>query len=140
MSSVAACIQTEAWTLIDELKIWAISQQDSPRKARVQVSYISYNEADLKFGDHAYRHALNAHLLIEVLDVPSSDPRVQSAAHCVLELCAEISTEPVMLVWPLLIAGSVVTADQRPWVKSLFRAFGYQYCQDLATAVSLELQ
>jgi hypothetical protein len=38
MSSVAACIQTEAWTLIDELKIWAISQQDSPRKARVQVS------------------------------------------------------------------------------------------------------
>jgi hypothetical protein len=42
-----------------------------------------------------------------------------------------------MLVWPLLIAGSVVTADQRPWVKSLFRAFGYQYCQDLATAVSV---
>ncbi|KAL7419001.1 hypothetical protein Q5752_006685 [Cryptotrichosporon argae] len=122
LEAVADLLDQEAWGLIDELRIWAISQQDSPRKARIQ------------FGDHIYRHAMTIYLLGDVLRVAAAEPSIQAAVHCVLELCSEISTEPVMLVWPLMIAGAAAAGADRDWARQLFDAFGSQYCYDLPMA------
>lgn len=75
-------------------------------------------------------------LYTEVLNLPASDERIQTAVHCVLELCSEISMEPVMLVWPLLIAGACATASDRQWIRDLFNIFKDEYCSDLQAGVS----
>ena len=76
-------------------------------------------------------------LLTEVIGLASSDSRVQTAVRAVLEICAEISFQPVMLLWPLLYAGAnAITPEDRCWVKSLFETFSLAHCYDLIAAVS----
>jgi hypothetical protein len=38
MVVIAEAIDRDAYTIIEELRIWAVSQQDIPRKMRVLVS------------------------------------------------------------------------------------------------------
>lgn len=76
-------------------------------------------------------------LCVEVLELNVADAQVQAAVHSVLELCGEMSHEPVNLVWPLMTAGSCVTSEEdRNWVRQLFVTFGSDYCKDLEIAVS----
>jgi len=124
VAAIADAIDAEAWQLLDQLRIWSIAQQHVPQHTRVLL------------GDSAYRYAMVVMLLHEVLGVPASDERVQTAVKCVLELCAEISMEPVMLVWPLLIAGARAQSEDREWVTNLFDIFKKDHCTDLMTAVS----
>lgn len=77
-------------------------------------------------------------LLVEVLSIQVSDKRVHTAVRSVLELCSEMSQEPVNLLWPLLIAGACAIGEDRDWVRQLFTTFQGDYCQDLETAVSSE--
>jgi len=76
-------------------------------------------------------------LWTEVLGFPSAEHQVRSAVGSVLELCAEVSHEPVMLLWPIIIAGSrAVSPEHREWVRHLLDAFEMNHCYDLVTAVS----
>lgn len=72
----------------------------------------------------------------EVLGKTSADPDVQTSVKCVLELCAEISQDPVILVWPLLSASANAVGEDRQWARDLFRTFKGDHCQDLVIAVS----
>jgi hypothetical protein len=124
MTFIADAIDSEAWALIEHLRQWSADQQHVPQHTRVLL------------GDSAYRYAMVVMLLHEVLGVPITDERVQVAVRSVLELCAEISMEPVMLVWPLLIAGARALGQDREWVSDLFGIFKKDHCTDLMTAVS----
>ena len=76
-------------------------------------------------------------LLVEVQSVDIADTRVQSAAHSVLELCSEMSQEPVNLLWPLLTAAScAISQEDRDWARQLFATSRTEYCKDLEIAVS----
>lgn len=127
MAAIAEAIDCEALKLIEQLGLWSMSQQGVPQHTRVLL------------GDSAYRYAMVIMLLHEVLGVEDTDGRVQEAVCSVLELCAEISMEPIMLVWPLLIAGARAKEDNgdRKWVRDLFGVFRKDHCTDLVTAVSL---
>ena len=75
-------------------------------------------------------------LYTEVLGKAASNPDVQTSVRCVLELCSEISQDPVILVWPLLSASAFSTSkEHRQWAKELFRTFKGDHCQDLVIAV-----
>jgi hypothetical protein len=75
-------------------------------------------------------------LLVEVQAVAITDSRVQAATHSILELCSEMSQEPVNLLWPLLTAGSCcITENHREWVQRLFSTSKDEYCKDLEIAV-----
>jgi hypothetical protein len=124
MATIADAIDTEAWALLEQLRIWSMAQQQVPQHTRVLL------------GDSAYRYAMVVKLQHEVLGVSPNDEQVQNAVKCVLELCAEISMEPVMLVWPLLIAGARAKGEDRAWVNNLFGVFKKDHCTDLMTAVS----
>jgi hypothetical protein len=77
-------------------------------------------------------------LYTEVLGKATTDPDVQTSVKCVLELCSEISQDPVILVWPLLSASAnAVGKEDRQWAKDLFRTFRGDHCQDLVIAVCL---
>lgn len=76
-------------------------------------------------------------LLVEVQAVDIADARIQAATRSVLELCSEMSQEPVNLLWPLLTAGSCcITEEDRNWVRRLFSTSKDEYCKDLEIAVS----
>lgn len=123
--AIAETIGGDAWALIEELRLWSITQQQMPQRSRVLL------------GDSAYRYAMLIMLLTEVLGVTSTDDQIQRAVHCVLELCSEISMEPVMLIWPLLIAGASALGTDRQWVRDLFGIFRGDYCSDLVYAQKL---
>lgn len=75
-------------------------------------------------------------LSTEVLKVEASTDQIQSSVRSILELCSEMSQEPVSLLWPLLTAGSrCLNEENRNWVRQLFDVFRPHYCQDLETAV-----
>lgn len=77
-------------------------------------------------------------LSTEILLVPPTDTKVQKAVRSALELCSEMSHEPVNLIWPLLVAGSCAKPEgDRSWVTQLFESFGLSHCRDLEIAVSL---
>jgi hypothetical protein len=116
----------------------------------------------LQCGDLLYRYMLNAYILGEVgliddserhfrciltrphaqiLDKPSSSTRIVAAIDYCLELCSEASAMrmTVMLVWPLLICGTLCLPPVREKVTGLLDAFAWDYCDDLKAAVSSEL-
>jgi hypothetical protein len=74
----------------------------------------------------------------QILEQPTSTPRISKAVDSVLELCSEATAMrmSVMLIWPLLIAGLFCVPETRPKVVSLFDAFQGDYCEDLVVAVS----
>ena len=75
-------------------------------------------------------------LLVEVQAVDIADTRIQAATHSILELCSEMSQEPVNLLWPLLTAGSCcITEEDRDWVRRLFSTSKDEHCKDLEIAV-----
>ena len=75
-------------------------------------------------------------LSTEILKVEASTDQIQSSVRSILELCSEMSQEPVSLLWPLLTAGSrCLNEENRNWVRQLFDVFRPHYCQDLETAV-----
>lgn len=77
-------------------------------------------------------------LLTEILGFSPTDDRVQTSVKSLLEVCAEMSIQPVMLIWPLLYAGAnAVTEEDRAWTKSLFGTYAYSHCSDLIAAVRL---
>ncbi|KAL1408591.1 hypothetical protein Q8F55_005404 [Vanrija albida] len=123
--NIGDTIDQDAYAMIEQLKLWSITQLNVPQKSRVLI------------GDSAYRYAMMIMLYTEVLNLPASDERIQTAVHCVLELCSEISMEPVMLVWPLLIAGACATASDRQWIRDLFNIFKDEYCSDLSAGQKL---
>lgn len=76
-------------------------------------------------------------LLTEVLCLPAKEDRVQTSVKSLLEVCAEMSMQPVMLIWPLLYAGAnAVTLEDRSWTKHLFGTYAFSHCADLVAAVS----
>jgi len=78
------------------------------------------------------------HAHYQILEQPSSTPRIAKSVDCILELCSEatVMRMTVMLVWPLLIAGVFALPAVRPKVISLFEAFQGDYFEDLVIAVS----
>lgn len=75
-------------------------------------------------------------LLTEILSVDKSDSKVQNAVRSTLELCSQMSQEPISLLWPLLTAGAACIGDEnRGWVRQLLDVFRPFYCQDLEVAV-----
>ena len=79
-------------------------------------------------------------LLVEVQAVDLIDPRIQAASRSILELCSEMSQEPINLLWPLLTAGACcITEEDRDWVRRLFTSAKDDHCKDLEIAVSPNL-
>jgi len=78
----------------------------------------------------------------QILEQPSSTPRIAKSVDCILELCSEatVMRMTVMLVWPLLIAGVFSLPAVRPKVISLFEAFQGDYFKDLVIAVCASLR
>ena len=75
-------------------------------------------------------------LLAEVLSTDKSDQRIQNAVRSTLELCSQMSQEPISLLWPLLTAGAACIGDEnRGWVRQLIDVLRPFYCQDLEVAV-----
>ena len=79
-------------------------------------------------------------LLTEILSTDKSDQKVQNAVRSTLELCSQMSQEPISLLWPLLTAGAACIGDEnRAWVRQLIDVFRPFYCQDLEVAVCLHI-
>jgi len=77
-------------------------------------------------------------LQTEILHIEPSDSKIQSTVRLILELCSQMSQEPISLLWPLLTAGArCVGEENRNWVRQLIDVFRPFYCQDLEVAVSL---
>jgi hypothetical protein len=75
-------------------------------------------------------------LFTEIMSIDKSDPKVQNAVRSTLELCSQMSQEPISLLWPLLTAGAASIGDEnRGWVRQLLDVFRPFYCQDLEVAV-----
>ncbi|KAK4689735.1 hypothetical protein P7C73_g392, partial [Tremellales sp. Uapishka_1] len=79
------------------------------------------------------------HVRVSILEQPVETPRIADSVSYVLELLSEVSAmrQPVMLIWPLLIAGVFCTPDRRQKVRELFTAFQSDYCEDLEVAREL---
>lgn len=73
---------------------------------------------------------------IQILEEPTSTPRIVRDVASILELCSEASAMrmSVMLIWPLLIAGTFCLPDVRPKVEELFDVFEPYYAEDLPAA------
>jgi hypothetical protein len=69
---------------------------------------------------------MSLHLMSEILGLPRDDPRVRAIVPAALELCSEISSEPVMLVWPLLNIARSATPEERVWVRDLAVSYSEQ--------------
>lgn len=93
---------------------------------------------------------MSLHLMTEILRLPPRDPRIRAIVPAALELCSEITSQPVMLVWPLLIIARVATPEEREWVRTLATSYSEQCelqeyemfadvldCRDLQTAEEL---
>jgi hypothetical protein len=69
---------------------------------------------------------MSLHLMTEILCLPATHARIRAIVPAALELCSEISSQPVMLVWPLLLVARVATPKEREWVQSLARSYSEQ--------------
>ncbi|KAL1407159.1 hypothetical protein Q8F55_006573 [Vanrija albida] len=125
LAPVATYLRTEAEAIISELDLFGVALRSLPFHQRVQL------------GDHIYRMAMSLHLMTEVLGLPAEHPRVRALVPAALELCSEISMQPVMLVWPLMFISRASTAEERVWMKSLLKTYSGEYCRDLQTADEL---
>jgi hypothetical protein len=111
-----------------------LANQTGPGKS--SSTRTSWKRTDEQSGDQAYSYMIEISILTEILGSEITDPKIQSAARSILELCSEMSQEPVSLLWPLLTAGACSTSEEnRNWVRQLFDVFRPHYCQDLETAV-----
>jgi len=89
---------------------------------------------------------MSLHIMTEILCLPPSHPRIRAIVPAALELCSEVSSQPVMLVWPLLIIARVATPEEREWVKGLAGSYSdqcklpvYQWgCADLPDCRDLQ--
>jgi hypothetical protein len=124
LPAATEALEAQARALLQELRQHALEAACTPQRGRVAL------------GDAAYRYALQITLLTEVLGAPGADERVQAAVRAVLELCAE-TLEPVMLQWPLIIAGSRAVGDDRKWVSDLYAVFRQIHCSDCVAAERL---
>lgn len=111
LAPVASYLRTEAEAIISELDLFGVALRSLPFHQRVQL------------GDHIYRMAMSLHLMTEVLGLPAEHPRVRALVPAALELCSEISMQPVMLVWPLMFISRASTTDEREWMKSLLKTY-----------------
>lgn len=77
-------------------------------------------------------------LLADIMEQPTNTPRIANYVDYILELCSEATAMRlcVMLIWPMLIAGTYCLPPIREKVESLFHAFSADYCDDLEVAVS----
>lgn len=77
-------------------------------------------------------------LQTEILHTQTSDSKVQTPVRSILELCSQMSQEPINLLWPLLTAGAYCIGEEnRGWARQLIDVFRPFYCQDLEVAVRL---
>ncbi|WOO84604.1 Aspercryptin biosynthesis cluster-specific transcription regulator atnN [Vanrija pseudolonga] len=125
LAPVASYLRTEAEAIISELDLFGVALRSLPFHQRVQL------------GDHIYRMAMSLHLMTDVLGLPAEHPRVRALVPAALELCSEISMQPVMLVWPLMFISRASTKDEREWMQSLLKTYAGEYCRDLQTADEL---
>jgi hypothetical protein len=130
-------------SLLNSLEDWAVRQSSIPQIKRIQVSHfpISYQRYAARLtkqnGDSAYRHMLEISLLAEILSLERSDTKIQTPVRTILELCSQMSQEPINLLWPLLTAGAACLGEEnRNWVRQLLDVFRPFYSQDLEVAVS----
>lgn len=130
-------------SLLNSLEEWAVRQSSIPPIKRIQVSRFPFfdqrHAATLtkQNGDSAYRHMLEISLLAEILSLDTSDPKIQTPVRTILELCSQMSQEPINLLWPLLTAGAACLGEaNRNWVRQLMDVFRPFYSQDLEIAVS----
>ena len=132
-------IVESAKALLDTLDKWSLSQSAIPQIKRIQVSHLlltANTTLTAQNGDTAYRHMIEISLLTEILSIDKSDQKVQNAVRSTLELCSQMSQEPISLLWPLLTAGAACIGDEnRAWVRQLIDVFRPFYCQDLEVAV-----
>ena len=128
-----------AKALLDTLDKRSQNQSAIPQIKRIQVSHLHRPPSTIltsQNGDTAYRHMIEISLLTEILSVNKSDSKVQNAVRSTLELCSQMSQEPISLLWPLLTAGAACIGDEnRGWVRQLLDVFRPFYCQDLEVAV-----
>lgn len=108
-------LQDAANGILAELQVLDHGFNYSPHHQRAQ------------YGNHCYRHAMRIALMRDVLELDQNDERVQSCASAIFELARELDFEegPTMnwwllgdvadirLLWPLLLAGFHLGADQR---------------------------
>lgn len=114
LAPVASFLRDEAETLITELEAFGVALRSLPYHRRVQ------------YGDHIYRMTMSLHLITDILGLPASHPRVRAIVPAALELCSEISMQPVMLVWPLLWLARVCNMMEREWLRGLLSSYADQ--------------
>ncbi|WWD22184.1 hypothetical protein CI109_106675 [Kwoniella shandongensis] len=127
MWDVAQHFERESHCLLLELDIWGNSLNALPQHIRVTC------------GDYIYKYMAVVFILADILEQPTSTPRIIKSIDHILELLSEASAMrmSVMLIWPLLIAGVFCLPPKREKVRELFRAFRDDYCEDLQVAREL---
>ncbi|KAK8846872.1 hypothetical protein IAR55_005962 [Kwoniella newhampshirensis] len=127
MWDVAQHFERESHCLLLELDIWGNSLNALPQHVRVTC------------GDYIYKYMAVVFILADILEQPTSTPRIVKSIDHILELLSEASAMrmSVMLIWPLLIAGVFALPERRQKVRELFNAFQGDYCEDLEVAREL---
>ncbi|OCF32134.1 hypothetical protein I316_06290 [Kwoniella heveanensis BCC8398] len=127
MCDIAQHFERESHCLLLELDIWGNSLNALPQHVRVTC------------GDYIYKYMAVVFILADVLEQPTSTPRIVKSIDYILELLSEASAMrmSVMLIWPLLIAGVFALPEKRYKVGELFNAFQGDYCEDLEVARDL---
>ncbi|TXT16085.1 hypothetical protein VHUM_00588 [Vanrija humicola] len=116
-------LEEQANALLAELKVWDNACNFTPFHPRTQ------------YGNIAYRHATKIRLLRIVFRVPSTDPRIDSAARAIIELAKEMLAtygRITWLTWPLVIAGFHIPKGDpaRQSTIELLSEFGPHACFD----------
>ncbi|WWC67750.1 uncharacterized protein I206_101662 [Kwoniella pini CBS 10737] len=127
MWDVGQHFERESHCLLLELDIWGNSLNALPQHVRVTC------------GDYIYKYMAVVFILADILEQPTSTPRIIKSIDHILELISEASAMrmSVMLIWPLLIAGVFSLPAKRQKVVELFAALSDDYCEDLEVAKEL---
>ncbi|WWC59260.1 uncharacterized protein I303_101810 [Kwoniella dejecticola CBS 10117] len=127
MWDVGQHFERESHCLLLELDIWGNSLNALPQHVRVTC------------GDYIYKYMAVVFILADILEQPTSTPRIVKSIDHILELISEASAMrmSVMLIWPLLIAGVFSLPTKRQKVVELFNALSDDYCEDLEVAREL---
>ncbi|WVW78653.1 hypothetical protein I302_100613 [Kwoniella bestiolae CBS 10118] len=127
MWDVGQHFERESHCLLLELDIWGNSLNALPQHVRVTC------------GDYIYKYMAVVFILADILEQPTTTPRIVKSIDHILELISEASAMrmSVMLIWPLLIAGVFSLPAKRQKVVELFNALSDDYCEDLEVARQL---
>ncbi|WRT64943.1 uncharacterized protein IL334_001883 [Kwoniella shivajii] len=127
MWDVGQYFERESHCLLLELDIWGNSLNALPQHVRVTC------------GDYIYKYMAVVFILADILEQPTSTPRIVKSIDHILELISEASAMrmSVMLIWPLLVAGVFSLPARRGKVRELFEALSGDYCEDLEVAREL---